>query len=92
MNQWWPGVFSQQLDLEENCQVTKWKTEDNVENGEKYVGISETPYQNLMLDKWVIRIKEKLARHILFLPQEVVRCETWIDGLQRKHNYKRQSP
>jgi hypothetical protein len=50
--------FQQQLDLEENYQVTKWKIEYNVENGEKYVGISKTPYQNLMLDKWFIRIKE----------------------------------
>jgi len=47
------------LDLEANRQVTKWETKDNLENGEKYVGISKTPYQNLMLDKRVLKIEEK---------------------------------
>jgi hypothetical protein len=30
---------------------TEGKIEDNFENGEDYVGIIKTPYQNLMLDK-----------------------------------------
>jgi len=41
----------QQLDLEVNCQVIRRQTEDNLENGEEYVGLIETPYWNLMLDR-----------------------------------------
>jgi len=32
----------------------------------------KTPYQNLMLDKGVLRIKERPMGHKLFLPQDVV--------------------
>jgi hypothetical protein len=39
------------LDLKANCQVTDKEIEDNLENGEEYAGIIETPYWNLMLDK-----------------------------------------
>jgi len=42
-----------------------------------------------MLDKGVLNIKDKPAGHKLFLPQEVVRCEVWIGGFQKRHNYKR---
>ncbi len=62
--------------------------EDNLENGVEYVGITETPYQNLRLEKWVLRIEERPAGHRSFLPQEVVRCEVWIGRFQRRHNYK----
>jgi hypothetical protein len=52
------------------------------------VGITKTPYQNLMLDKQVMRTKERHVRHRSFLPQEVVRREVWIGGLHRRHDYK----
>jgi heterodisulfide reductase subunit B len=69
------------LDLEVNCQVTKQKTKNNLENGEEYVGITKTPYWNMMLDRQVLRIEERHVVHMSFLPQEVVRCEIWIGGL-----------
>jgi hypothetical protein len=37
--------------LEANWQVIKRQAEDNFENGKKYVGLIETPSQNLMLDR-----------------------------------------
>jgi hypothetical protein len=37
--------------LKANHQIIERKTEDNLENGEEYAGIIETPYWNLMLDK-----------------------------------------
>jgi hypothetical protein len=77
------------LDLEANCQSLEGKIEDNHENGREYVGITETPYWNLMLDKRVLRTKERLTTHRSLLPQEMVRCEVCITGLLRKHNYIR---
>jgi hypothetical protein len=65
---------------------------DNLENEEENVGITETPYRNLMLDIWVLRIEERFVGHTSFLPQEVGRCEVWTCGLQRMHSYKRQNP
>jgi hypothetical protein len=56
----------------------------NLENGKEYAGITKTPYQNLMLDKRVLRTKERHTRHMSFLPQEVVRCEVWIGGFRKK--------
>jgi len=35
--------------------------EDNLENGAEYVGITKTPYQNLRLEKSVLRIEERPA-------------------------------
>jgi hypothetical protein len=69
------------LDLEANWQVIEKQTKNNLENGEEYVGLTETPYQNLMLDIWVMKTKERLAGHMSFLPQEVVWHEIWIGGL-----------
>ncbi len=77
-----------QLDLEANRQITEREIKDNLENGEEYVGIIKTPYRNLMLDRQVLRTKERHVRHMLFLPQEVVRHEVWIGGLQRRHSYR----
>jgi hypothetical protein len=37
--------------LEANYQVTVKQIEDNLENGEEYIRLIKTPYQNLMLDK-----------------------------------------
>jgi len=45
------------------------------------VGITKTPYLNLMLDKQVLKTKERLTGHMSFLPQEVVRHEVWTGGL-----------
>ncbi len=62
--------------------------EDNLENGAKSMGITKNPYQNLMLDIRVLRIEERHARHVSFLPQEVVRHEVWTIGFQKKHKYR----
>jgi hypothetical protein len=39
------------LDLEVNPQITGRRIEDNLENGEEYVGLTKTPYWDLMLDR-----------------------------------------
>jgi len=36
------------------------------------VKITQTPYQNIMLDKRVLKTKKRHVGHKLFLPQEVV--------------------
>jgi hypothetical protein len=56
------------------------------------VGIIKTPYQNLMLDKWVLKTEERPIGHMSFLPQEVVRCEVWTGGFYKRHNYIQRSP
>jgi hypothetical protein len=33
-------------------------------------------------------VEERLAKHMLFLPQEVVQREVWIRGLQKRHNFR----
>jgi len=69
-----------------------WKLEENnLENGEEYVGPTKTPYQNLMLDIWVLKTKERLMGHRLFLPQEVVWWDVLTRGLQRRHNSRQWS-
>jgi hypothetical protein len=68
------------LDLEANCQVIERQIKDNLENGEEYARITKTPYQNLMLNKQVLRTKERHVGHWSFLPQEVVRREVWTRG------------
>ncbi len=77
------------MDLEANCQVIEKQTENNYENGHEHSGIIETPYRNLMLDRKVLRTEEKPTWDKLFLPQEVVWCEVWIGGFQRRHNITR---
>jgi hypothetical protein len=59
----------------------KKETEDNLENGKEYAGIIKTLYQNLMLDKQVLKTEERSIRHRSFLPQKVVRCEVWTNGV-----------
>jgi hypothetical protein len=66
-------ILQQQLDLEANRQVIESKIEDNFENGKEYARLIETPYQNLMLDTQVLRTEERIARHMSFLLQEVIR-------------------
>jgi hypothetical protein len=64
-----------------------WKSnKDNLENGEEYARLIKTPYQNLMLDKWVLRTKERPVEHRSFLPQEVVWWDVWTRGFQRRHS------
>jgi hypothetical protein len=41
----------------------------------------ETPYWNLMLDRQILRIKERPTGHKSFLPQEMVKHEVWTSGL-----------
>ncbi len=55
--------FIATLDLEANWQVIEKQIKDNLENGEEYAWLIETPYRNLMLDRWVLRTKERHARH-----------------------------
>jgi hypothetical protein len=45
-----------------------------------------------MLDRQVLKTKVRLARHKLFLPQEVVQQEICTRDLQRRHNYRQQLP
>ncbi len=78
--------------MEENQQIIERQKKDNLENGEEYVGLTKPPYQNLMLDKWILKTKERLIGHKSFLPQDVVWHEVWIGGFQKRHNYKQQSP
>ncbi len=40
-----------QLDLDVNQQVIERQIKDNLDNGEEYARITETPYQNLMFNK-----------------------------------------
>jgi hypothetical protein len=54
--------------------------------------MEKTPYQNLMLDKQVMKTKKKPVGHMSFLPQELVWGEVWNGGLQRRHNYKSPYP
>ncbi len=74
--------LQRQLDLEANRQVPKGKIENIHENGRKYAQIIKVPFQNLMLDKQILRIENKPIEHKLFLPQEVVRREVWTNGFQ----------
>jgi hypothetical protein len=74
--------------LKANHQGLKGKIKDNYENGREYAGIKQTPYWNLMLDRQILRTKERPTRHRLFLPQKVVMHEVWINGFQKRHNYR----
>jgi hypothetical protein len=79
--------FIKKLYLEANHKVTERQIEDNLENGEEYARITKTPYQNLMLDRQVLRIEKRIAKH-KFPPQEMVHHEIWTRGFQRRHNYR----
>ncbi len=54
--------------MEANHQGPKGEIKDNHENGRKYVRITKTPYQNVMLGRRVLRIEKRLVGHRLFLP------------------------
>jgi hypothetical protein len=74
--------------LEANYQVIESQIENNLENGEEYARLIKTPYQNLILDRRILKTEERLAKHMSILPQEVIRWDIWIEGLQRRHNSK----
>jgi hypothetical protein len=57
--------------LDANQQVIERQTNDNLEYGKEYVGLIKTSYQNLMLDKQVLKTIKRPKRHILFLPQDI---------------------
>ncbi len=57
-----------QDELDGDSEFTKRETEDNLENGKEYVGITKTPYWNLMLDKQIWSTKEIHVGHRLFQP------------------------
>jgi len=44
----------------------------NVKNGEEYARLTKPPYRNLMLDRRVLKTKERPTWHKWFLPQKVV--------------------
>jgi hypothetical protein len=69
------------LDLEANRQVIESHTEDNLENGKEYAGLTKTHIKNLMLDKQMLRIKERPIGHKSFLPQEMVWRDLWTRSL-----------
>jgi hypothetical protein len=48
------------LDLKANRQGLERKIKNNHENGREYAMITKTLYQNLMLDRQVLKTKEKL--------------------------------
>jgi hypothetical protein len=73
MNQMVTWSLYQQLDLEVNRQVIEKQTKNNFKNGEECEGLTKTSSQNLMLDRQVLRTKERPPGHRLFLSQEVVR-------------------
>jgi hypothetical protein len=54
MNEMVTQSLQRQLDLEANWQVIESQIEVNFENGEKYAGLTKTPYHNLMLDNRVL--------------------------------------
>ncbi len=56
------------------------------------MGIIKNPYQNLMLDKRVLRTEERPIRPKSFLSQKVVQHEVWTSGFQKRHNFREQSP
>jgi hypothetical protein len=47
----------------------------------EFARLTKTPYRNLMLDKKVLRIEERLVGHKPFLPREVVQHEIWTKRL-----------
>jgi hypothetical protein len=51
MNQMVTWSLLWQWDLEANWQFIERQTKDNLENGEKYARLTETPYWNLMFDE-----------------------------------------
>jgi len=58
--------------LEANRQVIEKQTKEKFKNGEEYGGLTKTPFQNLMLNKQVLKTKERLEGDKLFLPQKMV--------------------
>jgi len=72
--------------LEGNQQFIKSQIKYKIENGKEYVRLIETPYQNSMLDRQVLRIEERLVGHMSFLSLLVGWWDVWTWGLQRRHS------
>ncbi len=52
--------------MDANQQVIERQTNDNLEYGKEYAGLIKISYQNLMLDKRVLKAKERLEKaHII---------------------------
>jgi hypothetical protein len=74
------------LDLEGNRQVIENQIKYNFENGKEYARLTKTPYQNPMLNRQVLRTKERLVGHMSFLPLFVVWRDIWTWGLHRRQS------
>jgi hypothetical protein len=74
--------------LEANRQVIENRVKDNLENGEEYSRLIGTPHQNLMLDRQMLRTKERIMGHMSFLPQEMVCWDVWTRGFLKRHSSK----
>jgi len=72
--------------LKASRQLIEKQTKDKFKNGEEYGRLIETTFQNLMLNKWLLRIEERFARNRSFLPQEMVQQDVWTRGLQKRHH------
>jgi hypothetical protein len=72
--------------LEGNRQVIESQIKYNFENGKEYASLTETPYQNPILDRQVLTTEERLVGHMSFLPLLVVWRDVWTWGLQRRHS------
>ncbi len=68
MNRMLTQSLQWQLDLEADHKVIERWIKENFENGKEYARLTKTPYWNLMLDRWVLRIEERLVWHKSFLP------------------------
>jgi hypothetical protein len=66
----------------------KDKQKTKIDNGKEHVRLTKTPSKNLMLDRQVLKIEERLMGHRSFLPQKVVWWDIWIGVLQKKHSSK----
>jgi hypothetical protein len=58
--------------LEASRQVIERQTKDKFKNGKEYARLTKTLFQNLMLNRRILKIEESLVGHKSFLPQEMV--------------------
>ncbi len=75
------------MDLEANYQGPEGEIKNNHENGKEYVKITQIPYQNMMLDKQVLRTKKIHVGHIVSTTIGGIWHEIWTCGLQKRHSY-----
>ncbi len=73
--------------------INYWKT--NSKQSWKWRGVCmayRNPISKSDVGQTHFENRKRPKGHMLFLPQEVVWCEVWTRGFQRRHNYRRQSP